>query len=87
VKLKVADGSRETIVMTSNIIGSQSGTSEKAVMPFAFTRLRPGLYKVTMKSPLEPGEYCFISAVGFQAPAAGMVGSAATNRLWDFSVR
>ena len=73
--------------MSSNIIGSQSGPSEKSVMPFTFTRFRPGLYKVTMKTPLEPGEHCFIIAAGFQAPVAGMVGSAAANRLWDFSVR
>ncbi len=87
IRLKVSGGSRETTVMSSNIFGSSSGTSEKAVVPFSYSKIRPGVYRVTPKSKLDVGEYCFLSAAGFSAPAAGMVGAAGSNRLWDFSVR
>ena len=83
IRLKVTEGSRETTVMSSNIFGTQSGASDKSVVPFSFTKVRPGIYRVAPKSKLDAGEYGFISAAGFSAPMVG-VGS---NRLWDFTVR
>jgi len=82
IRLKVVGGSRETEVMSSNIFGSSSGTSEKSVVPFSYTKIRPGVYRVTPKAKMGPGEYCFLGAAGF---SAGMAGG--SNRLWDFSVR
>jgi hypothetical protein len=76
--------SRETVVMKVNAFGASSGTDEKANADFTFTKLRPGVYKVVPKTPLSPGEYCFLSASmgvgGFGAGAAG------ANRLFDFAV-
>ena len=75
--------SRETIVMQANAFGASSGTDEKANTGFDFTKLRPGVYKVVPKTPLKPGEYCFLSSSGIGAYGAG---SAGASRLFDFAV-
>lgn len=75
--------SRETVVMQANAFGASSGTDEKANTGFAFTKLRPGIYKVVPSTPLKPGEYCFLSSSGIGPYGAG---SAGANRLFDFAV-
>jgi len=83
LKFDVKSDSRETVVMKANAFGASSGTEDKANIGFTFEKLKPGIYKVTTKNPLTPGEYCFLSASmgGAYAP-----GAAAANRLFDFSV-
>src|SRR5215469_15800836 len=83
LKFDVKSDSRETVVMKANAFGASSGTEDKANIGFTFEKLKPGIYKVTTKNPLAPGEYCFLSASmgGAYAP-----GAAAANRLFDFSV-
>ena len=83
LKFDVKKDTRETVVMQANAFGSSAGTDEKASIGFDFVKLRPGVYKVTPKAPLKPGEYCFLSASygGAFAP-----GAATANRLFDFSV-
>ncbi len=83
LKFDEKKGSRETAVMVSNIFGSSSGTDQKASIRFSFTRLRPGVYKVTPNAPLPPGEYCFLSSAGLGRRGPG---SAGANRLFDFAV-
>jgi hypothetical protein len=75
--------SRETVVMSANAFGTSSGTDQKASIRFSFTRLRPGVYKVTPNVPLQPGEYCFFSSAGLGRHGPG---SAGANRLFDFAV-
>ena len=75
--------SRETVVMASNVFGTSSGTDQKASMRFSFTKLRPGVYKVTPNAQLPPGEYCFLSSAGLGRHGPG---SAGANRLFDFAV-
>ena len=75
--------SRETVVMSSNAFGSSSGTDQKASIHFSFSRLGPGVYKVTPDAPLPPGEYCFLSSAGLGKRGPG---SAGANRLFDFAV-
>jgi hypothetical protein len=75
--------SRETVVMQGNAFGTSSGTDEKANTGFDFTKLRPGVYKVTPKTSLKRGEYCFLSSAGVGAFGAG---SAGASRLFDFAV-
>jgi len=70
-------------VMSANAFGSESGTQDKAFVPFTFQKLRAGVYKVTPSAPLRPGEYCFLSAMGGGAYAPG---AAAATRLFDFSI-
>lgn len=75
--------SRETVVMSMNALGGQSGTDEKASIRFTSTKLRPGVYQVTPSAPLQAGEYCFLSSLGVGAFGAG---SAGASRLFDFTV-
>jgi hypothetical protein len=83
LKFDVKSDSRETTVMKANAFGSSSGTDDKANIPFTFEKLKPGIYRVSSKNPLSPGEYCFLGAGigGAFAP-----GAAQANRLFDFGV-
>jgi len=54
-----------------------------AVASFKFTKLRSGVYKVVPHAPLEPGEYCFLSAAGIGGFGAG---AASASRLFDFGI-
>ncbi|HVS88378.1 MAG TPA: hypothetical protein VHF01_09170 [Candidatus Acidoferrum sp.] len=83
LKFEEKKDSRETVVMRANAFGASSGTDEKANTGFAFTKLRPGVYKVVPNEPLKPGEYCFLSSSGVGPYGAG---SAGANRLFDFAV-
>jgi hypothetical protein len=69
--------------MKANAFGSSAGTDEKANIPFTFEKIKPGIYKVTAKNPLSPGEYCFLSANYGSAFAPG---AAQASRLFDFSL-
>jgi hypothetical protein len=83
LKFEEKKDSRETVVMSANAFGASSGTDEKANIHFSFTKLRPGVYKVTPNSPLQQGEYCFLSSAGVGTYGAG---SAGASRLFDFQV-
>lgn len=83
LRFDVKKDSRETEVMSGNAFGTQSGTEEKATIPFTSQKIRPGVYKVTTHTHLKPGEYCFLSAAGGGAYAPG---AAAATRLFDFSI-
>jgi hypothetical protein len=53
------------------------------VASFKFTKLRSGVYKVVPDTPLEPGEYCSLSAAAIGTFAAGGAGA---SRLFDFGI-
>lgn len=81
--LDVKDTTRETMVGKFSAWGASGGVDEKAVVPFTYAKLRPGVYKVTLNAPLQSGEY------GFVAPSAAPVtpyggGTGGTNRVFDF---
>ena len=84
IRLNVSQGVRETVVLSANVFGSSSGTSDKDVVPFRFTRLMPGFYRVHFEQDVEPGEYSFLSAAGQQLAGSGITARA---RLWDFGIR
>jgi hypothetical protein len=83
LKFDQKSNSRETVIMTANAFGSSTGTDEKANTGFSFTKMRPGVYKVTPNAPLPPGEYCFLSPPRVRAHEAP---SGGTSRLFDFEV-
>lgn len=83
LRLEPKGDTRETVVMKMNAFGSSSGTEDKANVPFASTKIAPGVYKVVPNAPLKPGEYAFISAA---ASGAFAPGAASANRLFDFGV-
>ena len=49
------------------------GVPEKDKIPFDYTEVSEGIYKVTFKNPLPIGEYCFVFAT-------------ATNKVFDFGI-
>jgi hypothetical protein len=75
--------SEKRLLSQANAFGSQSGSQDKATVQFTFTKLRPGVYKVTPNAPLQPGEYCFLSA---EMGGAFAPGAAAANKLFDFGI-
>ena len=83
VKFEVKNHDRETDVMKMNAFGASSGTDDKANIPFTFEKIRPGVYKVSAKAALPPGEYCFLSA---QTGGAFAPGAAQASRLFDFGI-
>ncbi|HEY0797421.1 MAG TPA: hypothetical protein VGD64_16730 [Acidisarcina sp.] len=74
---------RETVVGKMNAFGASSGTDDKAVVGYTYEKLRPGVYKVTPKAPLQAGEYGFISEGG---GGAGPYSAGAANRVFDFGM-
>lgn len=63
-------GGSSTVGFSSS---SHQGIPEALKIPFDFTYQKDGVYKVTFKSPLEDGEYCFVYA-------------SATNKVFDFGI-
>ena len=49
------------------------GIPEKDKINFDFTPISEGIYKVTFKTPLQAGEYCFVFA-------------SATSKVFDFGI-
>jgi hypothetical protein len=60
LRLNVKPDSRE--VVTSS--GLSGGTDRKANVPFTYTKLQSGIYKVTPSAPLQKGEYAFVLPTG-----------------------
>jgi len=79
LKLTTKSSSREIILGSENSYGGSSGISSKAAQAFTYENEAPGIYKLTLKTPLKPGEYCF------------MYGSATpsrfdNNKVFDFGI-
>ena len=84
LKFDVKSDTRETVIGKFNAYGASGGVDEKAVVQFTYEKLRPGVYKVTMKSPLERGEYGFVSTGG--TVVAGPYAASTNSRVFDFGV-
>ena len=82
LKFDVKGDTRETVIGSANAFGASGGTDNKAVTPFTYTKLRPGVYKVILSGPLQPGEYGFISSGG--SVALGPMGGTTNSRVFDF---
>ncbi len=59
--------------------GSSSGIPEKVKLPFDYKEEAEGIYSVTFKQSLKPGEYCFVYAS--QAPDRY-----SNNKVFDFGI-
>jgi hypothetical protein len=82
LKLEVKKSNRETVISKVGAGGMSTGTDTNAMVTFKSDRLRTGLYKVIVSTPLGPGQYCFLSSVIAGAYGAG----AGAGDLFDFSV-
>jgi hypothetical protein len=85
LKFDVKGDTRETVIAKANAFGASGGTDDKAVTSFTYTKLRPGVYKVSLSQPLQPGEYGFISSGG--SVAVGPMGSTTNSRVFDFGCK
>ena len=82
LKFDVKGETRETVIGKANVFGASGGTDDKAVVPFTYTKLRPGVYKVVLSAPLPAGEFGFISSGG--SVNVGPMGSTTNSRVFDF---
>ena len=81
IRLAQKDGRREARVGSMNIGGAKTGVMDHDRIPFDYQMVRDGVYKVTLKAPLEPGQYGFIYALN-----GGGTNGAMSARIFDFSV-
>ena len=81
IRLMEKKGRREARVGSMNIAGSKTGVMDHDRIPFDYQMIREGVYKVTPKAVLEPGQYGFIYAL-----SGGGTGGAMTARIFDFSI-
>jgi hypothetical protein len=92
VRLDPKKDHRELIVGQWSMYGASSGTREKDVVEFDLKKVAPGIYEVTPRNNLEPGEYCFFNTgqgapgatVGMQGPVGG--GGTGGGMLFDFGI-
>jgi len=75
LKFDVKGDTRETVIAKANAFGASSGTDDKASVGFTYTKVRPGVYKVVLSAPLQPGEYGFMSAAA---------ATTSISRVFDF---
>lgn len=81
IRLMEKKGRREARVGSLNIGGAKTGVMDHDKIAFDYEMVREGVYKVTPKEPLEPGQYGFIYAL-----AGGGTAGAMSARIFDFSV-
>lgn len=81
IKMKSKNGHREIRVGSRNLGGMKSGVMDKDQIPIDSEMVRPGVYKVTPKYALKPGEYGFLYEMTSDG-ARGALG----GRIFDFSV-
>ncbi|HLG17348.1 MAG TPA: hypothetical protein VJH03_23080 [Blastocatellia bacterium] len=86
VKTEVKKNSRELVVGEFNAFGAQSGTLDKYVQPFDYDKISPGVYRVTPRSDLADGEYCFYYGGSAAIPTYGF-GSVGSPKVFDFGVQ
>ncbi|ADQ79343.1 hypothetical protein Palpr_1196 [Paludibacter propionicigenes WB4] len=82
VKLDVKKKNREFVIGSVNAYsGVSMGVDDKLRIRFDVEKLKSGVYKVTPKDSLEPGEYCFMSA-GNSTTSTGTGG-----KVFDFGIK
>lgn len=83
IKLNVKQNSRVFITgKTNTLSGNTSGFDEKQLIDFSFEKVKPGIYKVTPKKPLQKGEYCFVDAGGSTVMGMFMI-----SKVYDFGIK
>jgi hypothetical protein len=81
IRLMEKKDRREARVGSMNIGGAKTGVMDHDRIAFDYQMVREGVYKVTLKQPLEAGQYGFIYAL-----AGGGTGGAMTARIFDFAI-
>ena len=81
IRFDVDKDARKVKIGSSNIMGSRSGVTEKARIPFISLQVSPGVYSVQPENALENGEYGFL-----YSPSTDGAGQGQRVRIFDFSV-
>lgn len=81
VRFEEKSGRRTARVGKMDIVGVQQGMAEKDQIPSNSEEVPPGVFRLTLKQPLAPGEYGFVQALQGSAQGAGI-----TIRVFDFGV-
>jgi len=88
IKLDEKTDSREVVVsrQSGGMGGGRmhTGPNKKEQVPFDFEKIKPGVYKVTLKSPLPDGEYAFQTT---GSGAMAMMPGGGGSHIFDFSMR
>lgn len=80
VSLDEKKASREMAVGDMNAFGGSTGIPNKVKVPFSYEEMASGVYKVTFKTPLKKGEYCFIYASSTPTRYSN-------NKVFDFGIQ
>ena len=87
VRFEVKKDHREAKVGKFNISGAKSGVMDKDRIPFTYTQVRPGVYKVVPEVDLPGGEFGFIYSASTGGGGIGASGvGAMTSKIFDFSI-
>lgn len=78
VQLSPKKNAREVTIGQGNIFGAEAGTMDKDARPFDYEKIGSGIYKITLKFDLKPGEYGFYQT-NFQPGTGG--------KIFDFGVK
>lgn len=82
VQMDIQKNSRQAVLGEyGTFSGMDMGARDKDVRPHSFEKLRPGVYKVTPKQPLTPGQYSFYYAAN--VTGLGFAG----GKVFDFGVK
>ncbi len=82
VQMAVKKASREAVMGEYGAFsGMSTGARDEDIREYSFEKIKTGVYKVSPKTPLLPGEYCFFYA-------GNVVGLGfAGGKVFDFSIR
>ncbi len=81
IRMKASKDEREVVIGKSWTFSDRTGVQSKDTISFDYEKLRAGVYRVTPKQPLAPGEYCF-----FYRAAAALTAQTGMGKLFDFGV-
>jgi hypothetical protein len=76
VSMKVKSKTREATLGVISMFSNSTGAPDKEVREFDYEKIATGLYRVTPKADLAPGEYCFYYAGN----------SGTDSKVFDFGV-
>jgi len=80
VKLEVTKEDRLLETMEAGMTGSNANATTKSAVKFSYSKIAASAYKVTLDTPMAPGEYCFFAGGG------AMGGVAPMGRVYDFGI-
>lgn len=63
-KFDIKKDTREVVLFSRSAYSGPGAIEDNGATGFVYTKLRPGVFKVTLNAPLSPGEYGFVDTGG-----------------------